>query len=175
MGTSQAAIERQLESSNFLGAEEVDGPGGVQKWYRLDNLWMLGCSFTNAGLGASNGALSNVSLREQMRNIWVKPPTNFTGIWRAYWANGQLNNEFHYTNGRPEGIFTSFHSDGSKSVVSPQRNGVSDGEEVGFYPSGRTNYIGRYKAGRQIGHWVWYKEDGSVGSEKDYDRHPTGN
>lgn len=176
LGTSQAAVEKQLESSNFASAGELGGPGGVQKWYRLDDLWLLGCSFTNTMSGLTNRALAEVDFKEQMRDIWVQPPANFTGIWRTYWVNGQPNNEFHYTNGRPAGIFTSFYPTGSKSVISPQRNGVPDGEEVGFYPSGKIKYKGRYKAGRQVDHWIWYKEDGSVESEKDYDHsHPNQN
>ena len=70
--------------------------------------------------------------------------------------------------GIAEGVLTTFYTDGSKCVVSPQSNGVPNGEEAGFYQSGRIKYKGQYKAGSQVGKWIWYKEDGSIESEKDY-------
>jgi hypothetical protein len=136
--------------------------------YGLDDRWVLECSFTNNRSGVSNSGLAQVALREQLRNVWVEPPTNFTGVWRTYWVNGQPSHEFHYKDGHPEGVLTTFRPDGSKTGVSPLRNGVPDGEETVFYPSGKIRYKGTYSAGSPVGTWVWYKEDGSVESKQDH-------
>lgn len=53
--------------------------------------------------------------------MWVAPPADFTGVWTTYFANGQRSHEIHYSNGRYSGIFTAFHSNGSKAYVQPTR------------------------------------------------------
>jgi hypothetical protein len=168
LGSAQTAIEAQLRSSNLVSGGGTGSGSTEVSLYRLDDLWMLACSFTNSTSSLSNSGLAAVTIREQLRNVWVQPPTNFTGVWRTYWANGQPSHEFHYQNGRPEGMLTTFHPDGSKSTVSPLHNGVPDGEETGFYPSGKVRYRGTASAGSPVGTWVWYKEDGSVESKQDH-------
>lgn len=104
-----------------------------------------------------------------MYNIWVQPPANFSGDWVTYWVNGQRNIVRHYQYGKLDGVGTDFYPDGSsKSVDYFFRNGVSDGEETGYFQSGKIKYKGKYRTGAQIGHWFWYKEDGTVESDKDF-------
>lgn len=168
LGTPQSVIEAQLRASNFAVSGSTSFGSTDVKWYRLDDLWLLHCTFTNTMSGLTNRALDQIALKEQMREIWVKPPSNFTGVWRTFWANGQPSYEFHYKDGLPEGVLTTFYPDGAKCVVSPQHNGIPAGEEMGFYSSGRIKYKGQYRAGSQVGRWIWYKEDGSVEETKDY-------
>jgi hypothetical protein len=168
LGTPQSVIESQLRSSNFAVSGSTSFGSTDVKWYRLDDLWVLHCIFTNSMSGLTNRALDEVTLKEDLIELWVEPPSNFTGTWRTYWVNGQPSQEISYKNGQRYGESMSFSRAGVKSVVSHVKNGVTDGEEVGFYSSGRTNYIGLYKAGKQVGLWVWYKEDGSIESQKNY-------
>ena len=165
LGTKRSVIEAQLRSSNLV----VGGGVGIGKIvYGLDDRWALECSFTNNAAGVSNSALAHVALKEQLRHVWVEPSTNFTGVWRTYWVNGQPSHEFHYQNGHREGIMTTFYPDGSKVGSVLLHNGVPEGEETTYYPSGKIFYKGTYRAGAQVGTWVWYNEDGSVQSKRDY-------
>lgn len=167
-GTSMVNVEKELQSSNLVVCGGLSSGNTEVKTYRLDHLWTLNCSFTNDTESKINAGLSHVALREQLQNVWVEPPTNFTGVWRTYWANGQPSHEVQLKDAQPEGLLTTFYTDGSKAVVSSQRGGVSGGEEIGFYPSGHVRYRGRSKVGIHIGKWIWYKEDGSIESKKDY-------
>jgi hypothetical protein len=169
IGSKQADIEARLRSSNVFGGESMVSGNAEIKIYRLDDLWMLMCTYTNSGSTFSNSCLAQVRLREQMRNIWVDPPTNFTGFWRTYWVNGQPSHQFEYKNGLVEAL-TTYDSSGSKSVVTRFRQGKPDGMEVGFDPSGHTNYIGFFKGGVQAGTWIWYNEDGSIKSKREYSK-----
>ena len=76
--------------------------------------------------------------------------------------------EIHCKNGEYDGLFTSYAPDGSKSVE--QRYGPNgiDGEESGWYPSGKLEYHGVHRNGQEIGTWTWYNEDGSIKSTKEY-------
>jgi hypothetical protein len=166
IGSPKTNILAQLQSLNLHIGGGVGSGNTETQTYPLDEFWLLECSFTNT---ISGSGLNRVGLIGRLNNIWVEPPTNFTGIWKTYWANGQPSHEFHYKNGQLEGLLTTFYTDGSKCVVSSQQNGVPDGVEEGYHPSGRIAYKGTYKAGKQVGHWIWYKEDGSIESEKDYE------
>lgn len=142
------------------------GSGGSHSQsYRLDDAWMLVCWFRNQG-----DILFERTLSPSLRNVWVAPPTNFTGIWITYFVNGQKSHEIHYDAGKYHGEFTSFSPDGSKSVVQHHDHHVVVGEDTGYYPSGRIKYRGLHEAGKQVGTWIWYNEDGSVQSTKDYSK-----
>ena len=84
----------------------TSGPGGASgavHWegFRLDDLWR---SYE------SEDALFARRLYEQMRGVWVRPPTSFTGIWTAYYVDGQRQSEIHYKDGRYFGEFIGFRS-----------------------------------------------------------------
>lgn len=165
VGTPKTNVLEHLRSLKLRSGGGVGSGNAETVTYPLDDLWLLECSFTNT---ASGSGLARVGLVERLRNIWVDPPTNFTGVWTTYYANGQRSHEIHYKDGSQDGSCVLFRSDGSKAVVSTLVNGVAEGEETGFYPSGRLNHRGSYKAGSQVGTWIWYKEDGSVESKKDF-------
>jgi hypothetical protein len=168
IGTPQSVVEAQLRSSNFAVSESTSIGSTDVKRYRLDDLWLLHCTFTNTMSGLTNRALDEVMLKEQLREIWVEPATNFTGIWRTYWVNGHPSQEFHYKDGRWHGELVSFSRVGTKSAVLHATNGVREGECIGFHPSGHIAYKGQFKDDREVGRWIWYKEDGSIELQKDY-------
>ncbi len=82
--------------------------------------------------------------------------------------NGQRSHEIHYQNGQYFGTFTSFRSDGSKCVIQHYDASGCNGEDTGYFPSGKIMYRGYYKANKQVGIWTWYNEDGSVRETQDH-------
>lgn len=165
IGSSETNVQAQLQSLNLHSGGGAGSGNTETETYRLDDLWLLECSFTNTATGSG---LAHLNLVQQLRDIWVEPPTKFTGVWTTYYANGQPSHEFHYANGIREGRLTTFYPNGSICYVCPQHSGVSYGEEKTYYPSGKIEYKGQYKLGKQTGHWIWYKEDGSIESQEDY-------
>jgi len=162
-GMKRADIEDVLQSVKAVPG----GSGGTgifeTREYRLDDLWVVNCNYTNA-------VLAGAEINEHMNDFWVAPPTNYTGDWVTYWINGQRSLARHYESGKLEGTATDYYSDGSKYIVSTYHNGIEEGEETGYFRSGDVKFKGQFKAGRQVGHWVWYKEDGKVESVKDFEK-----
>lgn len=138
----------------------MSGGGSSSVLYRLDDVWLMQCSF-----GRFSESLG-CELTEQMRNVWVAPAADFTGVWTTYFVNGRRSHEIQYRNGQ-YGTFTSFHSNGSKAVVQHYGAQGADGEDTGYFPSGALNYKARYSKGEPTGTWVWYNEDGSVRSTRE--------
>lgn len=139
----------------------MSGGGSSSVLYRLDDVWLMQCSF-----GRFSESLG-CELTEQMRNVWVAPAADFTGVWTTYFVNGQRSHEIQYRNGQYFGTFTSFHSNGSKAVVQHYGAEGADGEDTGYFASGALNYKARYSMGNPTGTWVWYDEDGSVRSTRE--------
>ncbi|MCP5523807.1 MAG: hypothetical protein H7A46_21500 [Verrucomicrobiales bacterium] len=143
------------------------GPGGASgavHWeaFRLDDLWILECSYN------PNGRLFARRVYEMMRFVWVPPPANFSGIWTTYYVNGQRQSEIQYEGGHYCGQFIGFYTDGSKAYV--QHFGVNgaEGADTGYFRSGRVAYRGQHHQGKQVGTWVWFDEDGTTNSLRDY-------
>ena len=137
--------------------------------YRLDDAWVLSCSFVRRDGGEF---VLSAELGEQLWHIWVPPPAKFTGVWTVYFVNGKRSHEIHYADGRYFGEFTAFRSDGSKLYVQHYDSTGCNGEDTGYFPSGRIMYRAFYKNGSPVGTWTHYNEDGSVRSTQE---HPTPN
>jgi hypothetical protein len=142
------------------------GGSGAVQWEgcRLDDLWMLECSYH------SDDFLFARRLYEQLKNVWVAPATNFTGVWTTYYVNGQRQSEIHYKDGRYFGEFTGFRVDGTKAYVQHYDSQGAEGEDTGYFPSGRVMYKGLHRQNKPVGTWVWYNENGSTNSVRDYSK-----
>lgn len=131
--------------------------------YRLDDVWILNCCYLNAG-----NALVSRSLDQRMANVWVAPPTGFTGTWTTYFVNGRKSHVIRSKDGKYNGEFAAFNPDGSRSYIQHYAGHVGEGADIGFFPSGKIRYTGQYKAGKQVGTWVFYNEDGTVSSTQEH-------
>jgi hypothetical protein len=151
------AYKAKLETS-------ASGGGGETAGYRLDDTWMIACHFSDRGDDQAFGA----ELAQSTQSIFVAPPKRFTGVWTTYYVNGQRSNEITYKDGVYDGTFTSFHDDGSKSVVQHYGPKGADGEDIGYHRAGQVAYRGTYKEGKQVGTWTWFDEAGKVTSTKQY-------
>ena len=72
------------------------GSGGVGAGiYRLDDLYLIEYTYRT-----SDHIVIGRSLLQRLREVWPPdPPTDFTGIWVSYYANGQAYCRIGYTNG----------------------------------------------------------------------------
>jgi hypothetical protein len=147
-----------------MSARGVRERGAALESYRLDDAWLLRCSYQEFG---SSDVLLSHELIESLRYVWIEPPAGFTGVWTTYFVNGQRSHEIQYRDGQHFGTFTSFYSNGSKAVVQHYGAEGADGEGTGYFPSGALNYKARYSKGTPTGTWVWYNEDGSVRSTRE--------
>jgi len=163
----------ELLSAVKATPEGREGGGNVMsELYRLDDLWVLQFSYyeTTDNRLIGKEALIGKKLVERMRAMSISAPTNFSGVWTTYWANGQPQSKIHCTNGLNFGEFTGFYSDGKKAYVQHYGPQGADGEDTGYFRSGRVAYKGLYRANAQVGAWIWYNEDGSTNLVREYSR-----
>ena len=146
---------------------EIGIGGGIVegKSCRLDDLWMLEWSYRS-----TDGIIEGCRIHEEMRDLWIVPPSNFTGIWTTYFVNGQKSHEIHYKDGSYSGEFVAFYPNGSKCCVQHYNHHIAEGDDTGFFPSGRIMYQGQYRTNVHVGAWIRYNEDGSTNSIKNYSK-----
>jgi hypothetical protein len=58
-------------------------------------------------------------------SYWVEPPNGYTGLWRTFYANGQLRHEIEYAEGAYHGAWRAFHDDGTLASEQYFENGES--------------------------------------------------
>ncbi len=167
-GDTKRSIVDRVYGQGDAKLESLVGSGQSHSIeYRLDDSWLLRCAFRNIEKSnfvevRTEEPLISVELVERMRHVWVEPPAEFGGVWIAYYVNGQPSHEIEYLNGKYSGSFTAFHSNGRRACVQHYGPDGIDGEDTGYYPSGKVMYRAFYKAGAQVGTWTHYEEDGSV-------------
>jgi hypothetical protein len=167
---SQTNVLELLRSHN-LNTRPESGMGGLGEYdeYRLDDYWLLGCEFNNYDY--RNLLLERWKLIPRWRDVFVKPATNFNGVWITYFANGQKSAEANYLNGELSGEYTGFFpEDGSKMVVWHYEHYRPNGSFVQFFHSGQIQYQGQFSNYVRIGIWVRYNENGSTNFIKDYSK-----
>lgn len=167
-GLKESAVAELLSSVGATNVPDQSSVNASNKIYRLDDLWLLRCDFTNAVPEKSEGGLSGTSLIEQMDSIVVEPPPGFTGEWITYWVNGGIHFHSYYVNGELDGTNTIYYPDGSLCDEAFCREGVLDGDATAYYPTGKIQSKGQYRAGAQVGRWIWYNENGKVEAEKNF-------
>jgi hypothetical protein len=141
------------------------GGGTYSESYRLDDNWLLTCWYLN-----KDDSLIDKNLSPSLRFAWVGPPASFSGVWITYYVNGQKSNEINYKDGSYSGECISFNPDGSKCVVQHYNHQIAEGADTGYFPSGKIKYQGQYRTNAQVGTWIWYNEDGTTNSIKDYSK-----
>jgi hypothetical protein len=125
--------------------------------FRLDDHWVLWCTYRK-----KEEKLIRLDLVQQPIHVPVFPPAGFTGLWTTYYVNGQRSEETPYVDGKCSGTSTSFHSDGAILSVKNWVEGQLDGEMLGFSPSGKIRQRSQFRAGKPVGTWTSYREDGTV-------------
>jgi antitoxin component YwqK of YwqJK toxin-antitoxin module len=139
------------------------GGGGSTTSYRLDSNWEIVIYMDDR-----SGKLMQAKLEDSLAKVWVAPPSSFTGIWTTYYVNGMKSDVISYRKGIYFGEFISYRSDGSKCVVQHYDEGGCDGDDTGYFPSGKTMYRAHYKNNVPVGIWNWYREDGTIVSSQDH-------
>lgn len=132
--------------------------------YRLDEAWLLNCEYLYQGQYRGHEILQDRKIFFSPKWIFVKPPTNFSGIWVMYYINGQKCLEEGLKDGVLNGDYTCYHHDGSK-VYGEHYNPTNT--EIGwaeYYHSGSVKTKGKRNQNHMpIGVWTNYNEkDGSV-------------
>lgn len=130
---------------------------------RLDDEWVFRGIYKNDTKALLSGEVARV-----VRTIIVDPPKDYTGVWTLYFTNGQKSSVANYRDGHFFGEVVFFHSDGQQAGIQRYDADGLTGDSIGYYPSGQVRYVGHHRAGKQVGTWTWYKEDGSVERSEEF-------
>lgn len=103
VGDTMTNVWKQIHQYNPKaepGAYWAGGIGRISGFqdYRLDDLWSARCSFVEDDSGGRK--LTEKALVQSMREIRLVPPSNFTGTWTLYFANGQKSDDIEYRDGK---------------------------------------------------------------------------
>lgn len=129
--------------------------------------------------------------------VWEKDTINVVdkdslkqGVWKEFWANGDLREEVIYKNGKKEGLEIkwfdepdcveqeSYYKNGlldgpsvyyskkcKKDFFENFKLGIKDGLELSYYPSGNVKAEGNYKKGNLDGYYKVYDKKGNFAFE----------
>ena len=162
-GETKTNVLALLRSYNLSTTPEFGEGDWNEFWtYRLDDYWLLQCEFDGGKKLGGEKLLAKWQLLPRWRSYWVPPPTNLTGVWNNYYANGQTFTEDHYQKGKRSGEFTTFEPDGWKHSVYHYDHDILNGSVTIYYPSGQIQFQGQYSNSLHVGISVRYNEDGST-------------
>ena len=150
----------ELLKTYGVSTNPVGGVGSIAEYldYQLDDYWVLTCGFdTNP-----EHLFFNWKLSPRWRSYFVRPSTNFTGIWINYFANGQKNSEEHLLNGQRHGEHTTYYPDGQKGSVWHYDNGKLNGMRASYFNDGQIQGQDFYSNQMRVGESVRFHTNGSL-------------
>lgn len=168
IGETETNLLRLLNSYK-LNTRPEGGMGGLSQYYtyRLDDYWLLGCEFNNNDY--KRLVLEKWKLIPSWGAVGIWPPTNFSGVWITYYANGQKFNEGNFTNGIRFGEHTTYNSNASKNSVWHYDHGKPNGFWTQYFPSGQIQVQCQYSNGVRVGNMEWHYENGFKKTISHYD------
>lgn len=90
------------------------------------------------------------------------------GVWRYYYANGDVREEINYINNLQEGVNTKYFGGKKIHIEGNYLGGRKDGDYKRYFLSGQVAIEGKYIYGQRDGIWIEYYEDGQKKSEREY-------
>lgn len=91
------------------------------------------------------------------------------GIWKSYFANGNVKNELTYNNNRPAGYARMYHENGKVAEEGLWENNRWVGGYKYYFENGNLSYEWNYnKEGKREGVQKYYHENGKVMIEGDW-------
>ena len=84
------------------------------------------------------------------------------GSWEFYHSNGQLQFKGDIRNGKEDGSWVRFYDDGQLYSKGSYKQGKQNGDWEVYWNNGKLKFKGRVKLNRREGSWEGYHEDGTV-------------
>ena len=72
------------------------------------------------------------------------------GLYRTWYINGQLNQEWNYKNGNRDGLQRTWFKNGQLQYETNYKDGIQDGLQKQWFPNGQLKYERNYKEGKEI-------------------------
>lgn len=91
------------------------------------------------------------------------------GLWRYYAeADGSLQSEGEFVDGRKNGAWKLFYPSGEVAAVGSYVNDEMNGEWTYYHEGGAVSSTGQYMEGKRNGYWTAFNRDGTKSSEATY-------
>lgn len=86
------------------------------------------------------------------------------------YPNGQVNFEGFYKDGKQDGKWLSFYSDGKQKAIYNYKEGEFHGKYINYFENGQVKIEGKYEKGKKVGVWKTYDNNGKLRKEEDFSK-----
>ena len=90
------------------------------------------------------------------------------GVWKLYYANGQVKQEENWKDGYYQGLWKYFNQNGQITREVNYKDGEDDGLHRSWYENGQLEMEENYKDGELEGIWKLYYENGQLQIEQNW-------
>ena len=87
---------------------------------------------------------------------------------KHFHPNGAISMEGPMLNGKRQGVWKSWYTNGIQWSQNDYENGLRNGKTFSWYENGNLRYEGQYENDKQVGFWQVYDENGTLVSESEH-------
>lgn len=120
--------------------------------------------------------LSAPTVAKSLDNYWSMKLAQYNadgndlrhGKIKTWFANGQQEQEGHYTNDKKSGVFKFWHENGQLQSMGEYRDNKAEGTWVWWHNNGQKSAVGKYEHGTLMGEWRWWNDQGKLTKQQTY-------
>jgi antitoxin component YwqK of YwqJK toxin-antitoxin module len=90
------------------------------------------------------------------------------GKWAEWFSNGQKDKEGTYKDGEEDGLWTYWYESGQKKKEGSYTDGIENSKWTFWYENSNKSKEGSYKDGKRDRLWTWWHENGQKSTEGTY-------
>ena len=118
-----------------------------------------------------NPSVVDTQIKDSLKKAPVSAITDslYTGLVTEYYPKGEKKIEGFMKNGKRDGQWKSFYSDGALWSEGTYAEGKQYGTSISYYQNGNKQFEGLYKDGKPNGKWTFWDENGKVKKTMNYE------
>ena len=90
------------------------------------------------------------------------------GTWIRYYSNGQLFSVSNFKKGKKNGAWITYNNEGRLIEKGQYKNDLEEGPWIRLFDNGTINYKGKFKNGKKSGSWIAYHYNGQLKYQGNY-------
>ncbi len=143
--------------NSVAATKEFQGDGTVNVTYFSSNGQVISHGMMRDTLRVGQWTYFHKNSKVPM-NVETYKNGQLHGVYKSFYADGQLLEEMNYLNGKLDGPSIMFYQNGQKSGEFNYQNGLMHGEVKYYDAQGNVVREGRYVKDKKVGVWKYYKE-----------------
>ena len=131
-------------------------------------IFVVGCTENSSDSTPQHSSIDSLTTESTSKRPQKANPPVTDGNYSEFYPNGTVKIKGQFKDGVRTGLWIAYYDNGNKWSENYYTKGKRNGHTVSFYRNGAIRYVGEYKADKKVGKWKFYNEKGEFVKVENY-------